>query len=242
MSSAFFNGFGDGGATQSADAATDTFEFPSSDLPLRGNFFARGTYVRTNVHTGVSRDRTGTRICTLPNEFLLGFHKAIAEECGPAAETVLKSCGVRWGAAYAQRLSGQLAEFYGQPVSEFATAEFFATLVEAFGQNGWGRLQVDLTYHDRGVIVAIIDGAIMASLLGKASKPADTLIAGTLAGFFRELTGEDLDCVQTQCSACKAKDSRFVITLASRLASAPEWVSSGLSHGEILVKLLASRG
>ncbi len=238
--SSFFNGFGDGASA--AGAPTATPDAATSTLPLRGNYFAKDSYVRTNVKTGVQRDRSGTRVCTLPNEFLLGFHKAIAEECGPAAETVLKSCGVRWGAAYAQRLGGQLAEFYGQPVSEFATAEFFATLVEAFGQNGWGKLQVDLTYHDRGVIVAIIDGAIMASLIGKASKPADTLIAGTLAGFFRELTGEDLDCVQTQCSACKAKDSRFVITLASRLANAPEWVSSGLSHGEILVKLLASRG
>lgn len=212
-----------------------------TEPPLRGNYYAEGKYAQTDVKKGVTRNRSGARIITLSADFLLGLHKGITDECGPAADSVLKNCGVRWGTAFAGRFESELSTFHERPVTEFALAEFQACLVECFSHHGWGKVTIDPSFTDRGLIVVVVEGAIMASLLGRAAKPVDTLMAGVLAGFFRHFSGEDLDCVQTQCSACKAKDSRFVIGLTSRLSPAAEWVAKGLSHGEVLIKLVEGR-
>jgi predicted hydrocarbon binding protein len=213
----------------------------AQETPLRGNYYAEGSYAQTDVKKGVTRNRSGARIITLSADFLLGLHKGITDECGPAAESVLKNCGIRWGTAFAKRFETELSTFHGRAVTEFPLAEFQACLVECFSHHGWGKLTIDPSFSDRGLIVVVVEAAIMAALLGRAVKPVDTLMAGTLAGFFRHFSGEDLDCIQTQCSACKAKDSRFVIGLTSRLAPAADMVAKGLSHGEVLIKLVDGR-
>jgi predicted hydrocarbon binding protein len=213
----------------------------AQETPLRGNYYAEGSYAQTDVKKGVTRNRSGARIITLSADFLLGLHKGITDECGPAAESVLKNCGIRWGTAFANRFETELSTFHGRAVTEFPLAEFQACLVECFSHHGWGKLTIDPSFSDRGLIVVVVEAAIMAALLGRAVKPVDTLMAGTLAGFFRHFSGEDLDCIQTQCSACKAKDSRFVIGLTSRLAPAADMVAKGLSHGEVLIKLVDGR-
>lgn len=213
---------------------------PIEDLPdtgpIRGSFYARD-YLRTNIRTGVTRNRAGTRLLCLSSDFLLGLRKALTLECGPAAETVYQTCGRTWGRALAERFAKEWSAFYGMPVSEMSLAMFEACLVEAFNRHGWGRLDLDFSQHERGLIEAALTGAVMAELVGKSDTPADPLMAGALAGIFSCYAGQDLDCVQTECQARGAPRSRFVLGLRDRLLPAAALVLAGKPHDEIVAAL-----
>ena len=208
---------------------------------MRGNFYAESAYLKTDIALGTTRNRAGTRIICLTADFLHGFRRAITDECGPAAETVFKSCGKRWGKLFAARFEKEMTEFYGKPLQEFMLALFQACLVELFSHHGWGKPVLDLTKHDKGLIIIEVKEAIYAELVGKAEQPADTLMAGIFAGFFSQLSGQDLDCVQTTCRACGSDRGRFVIGLAPRLAPVAAWVQNGKSHDDIVVQLTSVR-
>jgi hypothetical protein len=64
------------------------------------------------------------------------------------------------------------------------------------------------------------------------------LEAGLLATWFSQLTGQDLACVQTTSEALGAKSNLFILTAANRLKEAETWVDAGLSHEQILEKVL----
>ncbi|MBL8800186.1 MAG: hypothetical protein JNM56_40260 [Planctomycetia bacterium] len=211
------------------------------ELLWRGNFYAEGLYAQTNAPQGVMRNRLGTRLCALTDDFLLGMNRAITDECGPAATAVFKRCGRRWGELLARRFEQEMTQFYGQPLHDFSMATFLACLVELFSHHGWGRLHLDLEHYEQGLLIAELHGAIMADLLQQTEQPADALFAGIFAGFFAQLTGEPLECVQTACTACGAASSQFIIGLASRLTAVEGWQAAGKSHAEIVAALAEVR-
>jgi hypothetical protein len=224
----------------SADAVAPGVGALPDDLLFPGNYYATGTYFTTDVARGVSRNRAGTRVCALSEDFLRGFHKAITDECGPAADAVFASCGRRWGRDFARRFERELSDFHGKPLRDFSLAMFQVYLVELFSQHGWGRLHLDLSYYEAGLLVLELHEAIMASLVPEAATPVDALTAGVFAGFFQHLTGEDLDCVQIACRACGSDCSRFVVGLAPRLAPVEAWLKAGKQPEAILAELAAA--
>lgn len=213
---------------------------PIQDLPetgtMRGSYYARD-YLRTNIRSGVTRNRSGTRLLCLSSDFLLGLRKALTSECGPAADTVYQTCGRTWGRALAGRFAREWSEFYGIAVTDMSLAMFTACLVEAFNRHGWGQLELDYSQHDRGLIQASLAGAIMAELVGRSDAPADPLMAGVLAGIFSHYAGQELGCVQTACAATGAAVARFVIGLPERLAPAAALILAGKPHDEIVASL-----
>jgi hypothetical protein len=214
-----------------------------SDFPVdRTNYFAEGQYLKTDIAKGVTRNRSGTRMISLTSDFLGGLRKAFHTECGPAAESVFRTCGKLWGKQFAERFDKELSEYYQMPVREFRVSSFLACLNECFSHHGWGNLSLDLDHHERGLIVAIVSNPPMAEIVGTNEEPVDSLLAGVLGAFFSHFTGETLDCMQTQCRAMGATESRFVIGLGSRLERVMELVKEGKSHEEILAELALTKG
>jgi uncharacterized protein len=223
-----------------AEVAPETRVVPEQSM-MRGNFFAESTYLKTDIAKGTTRNRAGTRIVCLTADFLHGFRRAVTDECGPAADSVFKACGKKWGILFARRFEKEMSDFYGKPLREFVLALFQACLVELFSHHGWGKPILDLSKHDQGLILIEVKDSIYAELVGKAESPTDTLLAGIFGGFFSHLTGQDLDCMQTTCKACGADTSRFIIGLASRLTAVPAWVQNGKTHEEMVAQLAELR-
>lgn len=211
------------------------------DFSFRPNYFAEGLYASTDVIKGVTRNRAGTRIIALSEDFLLGMRRVLIDECGAAADSVAHSIGKKWGRLFAQRFSREMNDYYGRPINEFPLAVFHACLIELFSHHGWGRIRLEWERKDVGIIGVAVDSALMSTLVRDAAAPVDAMLAGVLAGFFSDLSGEDLECAQTQCLACGAAESRFVLALASRLAGAEQWTRDRLNHEEIVEKLVAVR-
>lgn len=209
----------------------------------RGNYFAESRYVSTDVATGVMRNRAGSRIVVLTVEFLVGFRRAILDECGQAADAVFKSCGRRWGQLFAKRFEREMTEFYARPLKEFPLAMFKACLAELFSHHGWGQVTLDVSHHHRGLLVVRLDNAVYADILNeRADRPVDTLLAGILGGFFGYLSAEDLDALQTECPACGGATSRFVVGLGDRLAPVADWPARGKTHDDVMAELTRPKG
>lgn len=213
----------------------------NGDALPRGNYYTDGSYMTTDLRKGVTRNRAGTRMVALTNDFLLGFRGALADECGPAADTVLKTCGRTWGKRFAARFEREMTDFYGIAAGDFSMAMFHACLAEAFARHGWGRLELDLRLHDRGLILARIEHPVMGEIVTDADAPVETLMVGILAGFFSHFSGENLDCVQTCCKARGAADTRFIIGLGKRLGPVPGWLGQGRTHDEIIAEVVNTR-
>jgi len=223
-----------------AELAPGVATISGEPLP-RPNFYAENGYCTTEVPRGVMRNRAGTRMIALTTDFLLGLRRALTDECGPAADTIFKSCGRKWGILFARRFEKELGDYYGLPLRDFTMAMFLSCLSEAFSHNGFGRLTLDLDHQHQGLLIAEVRQAIMAGLVGQAEQPADAMMAGVFVGFFSQLSGETLDCVQTTCAACGSDASRFVIGLSERLTAVPGWVEAGKSHADIVAALAEVR-
>ena len=215
---------------------------PTTEIPvIRGNYFAEGKYLKTDVRTGVMRNRAGTRMLALTSDFLLGLVSALNNECGPAATAVFRSCGRTWGKRVAERFATEMQEYYGMPLSDFPLSQFNACLYEMFNHHGWGKLELNLDQFTHGIIIATVQNPIYADLLGRAEQPADALLAGVLAGMFSYFAGQELDCLQTQCQACGHPDSKFLITVPERLKPVLDWPTRGKTHAQIVAEVQKTR-
>lgn len=208
---------------------------------VAGNYYAEGLYCETDVSRGVTRTRSGTRICCLTTDFLIGFRRAVIDECGPAADLVFKSCGRKWGGFAARRFDREMTEHYNTPLRDLTMAQFQAALTDMFSHHGWGLVKLDLSRHEQGLVVVTVHDPLFAAFVDKAELPIESLTAGVLAGFFTTVFEQDLDCVQTSCKARGDRESRFLIGLTSRLAGVANMLTSGKTHDQIVKELAAIR-
>jgi predicted hydrocarbon binding protein len=210
-------------------------------IRLKGNYFADPEFFRTDVTKGVTRTPAGTRVCTLPSDFLLGFRDAVIYECGRSYRAVLKAAGRRWGTQFAKRLERELTAFYQSPFRQLPAALVRVCLADAFAAHGYGRLTVAPLAEDPEFAVAEVRDPVMPALVREADRPVDALAAGMLGAVFAHLGGKPLDAVQTDCPSLGADRSRFLIGPAPRVAEIEEWLdgSDPLPGHEAVARRLA---
>jgi len=197
-----------------------------ADAPLRlkGNFFADPEFFRTDVTKGVTRTPTGTRICTLPSDFLLGLRDALIYECGRSYRPVMKAAGKRWGTQFAKRLERELTTFFQGQFRDLPIGIIRTCLAEAFNAHGYGRLTLETLAEDSEFTVAVVRDPVMPSIVREADRPVDLLTAGMLGAVMTQLSGSQLDCVQTECPALGADHSRFLIGPSIQINGLEEWL------------------
>jgi predicted hydrocarbon binding protein len=209
---------------------------------LRGNFFARPDYFRTDVAKGVTRTPTGTRICALTGDFMLGFRDALIYECGKSYRLVMKNCGKRWGKQFALRFDKEMSNYFGGNLAELSVGMVHACLADAFNYHGWGRLRIDLSQASAGLIQAEITDSFLPAIVKESDRPADLLMTGLLAALFSHFARAELDAVQTDCPTRGADASRFIIAAPSKIEEIEKWLdeapdNAALSHATILKQM-----
>jgi uncharacterized protein len=211
-----------------------------SYVRLLNGYFSRPDFFAADVEKGTIRTPTGTRICALTDDFLLGFRTAVQFECGKATDRVFKSCGKRWGKTFVERFDRELTEHFGVPLADVSTGLVERCLDEAFRHYGWGKPTIDLSEYDAGLVSVSVTDPVMPTVVGTADKPADALFAGFFAAVFGHYAKADLDCVQTECPTRGADASRFVVGLGERLKDVPKMVADKLAHAVIVRRLKAA--
>ncbi len=202
------------------------------------NYYVESIYMSANVETGVLTNRSGRRMLALTNDFLVGLHRALSNECGDKVADVLYRCGRKWGRNFGKGLASAWAEFYGVSFKDFPLAFFQSLIAQEFACNGWGILQVEYEHHQQGVLMLMLDGAIMSDIMtDEVTYPVDNLITGILAGMFCVFIERDVDCVQTQSGKQGAGRSIFLMSEPNRIQKLREQ-NGLLTHEQQLDHLL----
>ena len=199
--------------------------------PSMSDYFADDGYIRTDLATGLTRDRAGTRLIGLPDELLAALHETLDAECGPTAERILQAAGNDWGRGLAERFTTELADYRGEPLAATSVARFQADLQSAFRQLGWGVLMLDFRRYDVGILVAEVRHA-------PAGGPADAFLAGTLAGLLSQIAGRESAAAATPTTGDL---KRFVIALPERLEQVADVLHRRRPHDEVVSALQSVR-
>jgi len=204
-----------------------------------GNYYATDTYVRSDLEMGLLENRRGDRLLALPETLIQAIYSGLQKETGQASSLVLFNCGRWWGKNFYIRFREELTDYYGSSLADMAMAEFLRCLQSCWVTYGWGKIELDHSFHQRGLLIVKIWNSPFASQAPKGDLPVCHLEAGVLSSFFSQLTGKDLHCVQTTCESTGADYNRFILGLTKRLQPVENMVASRLDHDTIVQKLCA---
>jgi uncharacterized protein len=200
-----------------------------------GNFFASDAYVRGDLEAGLLENRQGDRLLALPETLIQAIYSGLNKEVGQASSLVLFNCGKWWGKSFYTRFCEQVTSYYSVPLANMPMVEFLQALQECWIAHGWGRIELDQTYQQRGFLIVKGRNSAFARLAPQQQQPACYLEAGVLSSFFSQLTGKDLHCVQTTCESMGADCNRFLLGLPQRLESVETMMT--LDHDAIMQQL-----
>lgn len=203
---------------------------------IPSNFFAPDVYVRGDLEAGLLENRQGDRLLALPETLIQAIYSGLDKETGQAARLVLFNCGKWWGKSFYIRFCEQIASYHSMAVANMPMVEFLQSLQECWSVHGWGKIELDQTYQNRGFLIVKIWNSAFARLAPKQNQPVCHLEAGVLASFFSQLTGKELHCIQIGCESLGADCNRFLLGLPQRLEPVETMVAN-LDHEAIMQQL-----
>lgn len=204
---------------------------------LPANYYASNVYVRDDLEMGLLESRRGDRLLALPQTLLQAIHTGLTRETGQASKLVLFNCGRWWGKNFYSRFRDELTDYYETPLSDMVMADFLQALKQCWITYGWGKMDLDQSYHHRGFLVIQTWNSPFANQAPATGLPVCFLEAGILAAFFSQLSGKELYCIQTSCESMDADCNRFVIGLRQRLEPAEALIENHLDHESIMPRL-----
>jgi len=206
---------------------------------IPGNYYATDTYVRSDLEMGLLENRRGDRLLALPETLIQAIYSGLQKETGQASSLVLFNCGRWWGKNFYIRFREELTDYYGESLADMAMTEFLRCLQSCWVTYGWGKIELDHAFHQRGFLIIKIWHSPFASQAPKGDQPVCHLEAGVLSSFFSQLTGQELHCVQTTCESTGADCNRFILGIAKRLQPVENLVANHLDHDAIMQSLCA---
>ncbi|MDX2271775.1 MAG: V4R domain-containing protein [Cyanobacteriota bacterium] len=214
------------------------------ERPLTGHCFKPEYYIKADIHSGLLESRGGYRLAAFPEMLLKAIYSGLRYETGQAARVILYNCGQEWGQEFFRRFEQELTQYHQQPLVDLPIGVLIDAFQDLWATHGWGRLNLNFEHGDHGLVEAIVFNSGFAAAARVAhpdqltQEPSCYLEAGVLSTVFSKLSGRDLTCVQTQCESMGSDRNCFLIGTSQRLRDCPEWIRKGISHSEILQRLL----
>ncbi len=207
------------------------------DNRIPSNYFSSDAYVKGDLELGLLENRRGDRLLALPSTLIEGIYAGLQQETGQASGMVLFNCGRWWGKNLYARFCEELTDYYQAAVADMPMVEFLQCLKQCWMTHGWGRIELDQTYQNRGYLVIKIWNSPFARLAENTTAPSCFLESGVLTSFFGQLTGRDLACIQTTCESMGADCNHFILGLTKRVEPVDSMVKQGMSHDDIMAQL-----
>lgn len=171
-----------------------------------------------DLYEGTATDATNTRVVYISSDIVRGIHAALREEAGPAWRVILKTSGRTWGQAYYRLFARQVKRVNKSPLESLPVESFLEHLCALFACNGWGVVEFDLSRtFDAGIVRIRLHNSMVVDALDHLRERVDYLIAGMLAGFFSEVAGSELDCIEVASPLTGARCTEFLLSGRNRL-------------------------
>lgn len=180
----------------------------------------------------------GDQVLGLPEDFTHALHHVMEAEKSGAWPRVLARCGNAYGRRIAAAFDRTLAGLGQAALAEQPLEACVALIERHCATHGWGAVKLDLTNAStHGIVVARLEHSYFVELLHSASHFTDALLAGLLQGFFEQVSGQELTCIEVACAARGAPHCTFVIGAAEQLAPVAPLIGRATADA-ILAKLL----
>lgn len=207
---------------------------------LPKNYFAHDAYVIGDFELGLIENRQGARLIALPEVLIRAIYSSLEQETGQAAGLVLYNCGRWWGKSFYRRFNEELSDYYNRPLAEMEMIELVQSLKQCWKTHGWGMIDLDFNYYQKGFLVVKIENSPFVQSGLEIKTPICFAEAGILAAFFSELTGEELESVQTQCESLGLESNYFILGLSERINPIKTWVEEGQNHDKIIENIIGT--
>jgi predicted hydrocarbon binding protein len=207
------------------------------DLSMRSNYFAESAYWTHDSGRGTIRNRAGSRMLVVSDDLLVALVNTLNAELGDQSDAVIASMGQDWGERAASRFADEMQQHYGKPLAQLPLSLFAASLAEGFRSFGWGTINIEFDRYAQGLVIVEMHEPMLGSVVRGADAPVEKLVAAFLEGMFSHFAGMRLGCVQTDCRACGAELSRFVLTIPERLDALAGSAANGKSHAMVVAEL-----
>lgn len=188
-----------------------------------------------DLREGVIWNPAKTRVVILSTDLLKGIYNAVFYETGPGWKLIFKKCGAIWGRRLAKRLDQECTMLLGRRMGDMTLENFLRFMRDYFLFHGWGSLTISVEHaRESGIVEAELMDSIFADIVDDRENMADSMICGLLSSLIGYLSGQELECVQTECITKGAVSSRFIITSPARLRYAEDEIRAGKKHAELV--------
>lgn len=204
-------------------------------------YFLSDNYLSGQPNQGTLRVDGDERVVVLPEELICGLHRALEYETGHAWPIVAYTCGRKWGQRLLAHWRGEWARHYGVALDDAPFPHFEVWLAEAFAFFGWGRLEVDFSLEQRGVVQCFLEQSVLARLLKDVVEHDHVceIFTGLFAAVISDLAGVELEALEVACEAGGHRRCHFVVAREAYIERARSARLDGGSPEAILEALLA---
>ncbi len=188
--------------------------------------------------TGEIKTDKDKRAVVVTGDLWKALADAMAQRLSAESDDVLYSAGRSWGtqmySEFAERISGARKTLYH--ARNMSLSDFKEEFNHYLARYGWGRFDI---YQKYDLIFIDLLSSALPQLLGKREVMACSLMAGFFSGFFSELIGVDLSCVELRCAALGGEKCTFVVADSAITTSVRKSLSKGKTFDEIVEDIAA---
>jgi uncharacterized protein len=159
---------------------------------IPSSYFNPRAYVKSDPATGLLASRQGKRLIALPELLINSIHDTLHEEAGEAAPIAFYTFGFSWGKSFYERMRKELETYSGCPIAEMNAPEFFATLQQLWAVHGLGKIVVDFSFAQQGLLLVTVENSGISKISADSVSKSFSVEAGFLGGWFSAQTQRDL--------------------------------------------------
>jgi len=195
-------------------------------------------FLKSNETTGEINTADNKRAVIITRDLWKALTDAASERLAAEFDDVLYSAGLAWGAhAYAEFNKGvsssqkTLYHIRNMGLSDFK--QQFNTYLTC---HGWGRFDI---YQKHEIIFVDLFSSAFPEMVERHDAMTCSLMAGFFSGFFTELIGVELSCIELRCAGAGAEKCTFLVADSGITSSVRKWLIKGRTSDEIVEAIAA---
>jgi uncharacterized protein len=165
---------------------------------IPANYFSPRAYLQADSASGLLSNPQGKRLIAIPEILLNCIHETLLTEAGEAASMAFYTFGYSWGKSFYARVAKEIERYYGIAIANMNAPEFFAILQQLWAVHGLGKIIVDFTHAQDGLLLVTIENSGILKVHADAEVKSFSVEAGFLGGWFSALTGQNLTGAATE--------------------------------------------
>ncbi|NJL42913.1 MAG: hypothetical protein HC935_05190 [Pseudanabaena sp. SU_2_4] len=166
--------------------------------------------------SGLLSTSQGKRLIVAPDLLINSIHQTLLSEVGELASMAFYTFGFSWGKSFYASTRKEIELYYETPISQMNATEFFATIQQLWRAHGLGKVIVDFSFTQEGLLLVTIENSGISIVEEKAESKSFSVEAGFLAGWFSAQTNQDLSAYATNWNA-KPRRTQYLIGAKSQI-------------------------